>query len=169
MPRIPYFDLEQASDEMRAALRSRRPLNIYRMIPHSGPAGLGFVKLGNALLNHNELDSGLRELVILRVGVLSNAAYELHQHRRIARRVGLSDEKIAGAAQGPDAPVFDELERDVLRFTDEVIHHVKASDALFRSVAKRLSHRQLAELIMTIGYYLLVCRFLENLEVEIEE
>jgi alkylhydroperoxidase family enzyme len=56
----------------------------------------------------------------------------------------------------------------VLRFTDEVVRDVKASDAAFEAVAAHLSHREVSELLLTIGFYMMVCRFLENLEVEIE-
>jgi len=68
----------------------------------------------------------------------------------------------------PEASVFSDLERAVLRFTDEVVRDVKASDAAFEAVAAGLSHREISELLMTIGFYMLVCRYLENLEVEIE-
>ncbi len=37
----------------------------------------------------------LRELAILRVGRLSRTAYEVFQHERIGRGVGVTDDKIA--------------------------------------------------------------------------
>jgi alkylhydroperoxidase family enzyme len=168
MPRIPYFDVASAAPELREAIGSRPPLNIYRMLAHGGPAALGFLKLGVALLRENALDTRLRELVILRVGHLCRAEYEQHQHRRIARRVGVPDAKVAALADGPEAPAFDELERLVLRFTDAVVLNVKAGDTLFHQVAERLSHQQMVELLLLIGFYMMVSRFLENTEVEIE-
>jgi alkylhydroperoxidase family enzyme len=86
----------------------------------------------------------------------------------VAAHVGVPPGKIAGTKDGPDAPVFSELERAVLRFTDEVVRDVKASDAAFEAVSAHLSHRKVSELLLTIGFYMMVCRFLENLEVEIE-
>lgn len=169
MARIPYPDLDALPEEVRSfAARIRPMLNVYRMLPHAETSLYGFMKLGNALLFKADLDPVLRELVILRVGHLSEADYEVHQHRVVARHVGVPDAKIAGVKKGPEAPVFTELERAVLRFTDEVVRDVKASDATFEAVAARLSHRALAELLMTIGFYMMVCRFLENLEIEIE-
>ena len=61
-----------------------------------------------------------------------------------------------------------DLERAVLRFTDEVVRDVKASDAAYEAVAAHLPPRELSELVLTIGFYMLVCRFLENFEVELE-
>jgi len=169
LSRIPYFDMTQAPAEYSAMLGGRPPLNLYRMLPHAGPgASTGFLKIGGALLRENVLDSRLRELVILRVGLLSNAGYEVHQHRRVARSVGVPEEKIEALAKGPDAPVFDELERLILRFTDTVFHDVKAPPELFNAVLARLDHRRMAELVLTIGFYMMVSRFLENFEVDIE-
>ena len=61
MARIPYYDLAQAPDSYKELLGDRPPLNLYRMLPHAGPAAIGFLRLGGALLRRNELDSQLRE------------------------------------------------------------------------------------------------------------
>jgi len=170
MARIPYPDIDALPEDVRSfAGRIRPMLNIYRMLPHAETSLYGFMKLGNALLFKADLDPILRELVILRVGYLSDATYEIHQHLVVAAHVGVPPEKIAAAEAGPEAPVFSDLERAVLRFTDEVVQDVKASDAAYNAVAKHLSHRELSELLLTIGFYMMVSRFLENLEVEIEE
>ena len=64
MARVHYFDMSHAPAEYLALLSARRPLNLYRMLPHAGPAGQGFLKLGGALLRENALDSQLREVAI---------------------------------------------------------------------------------------------------------
>jgi alkylhydroperoxidase family enzyme len=168
MARIPYFDLAQAPASYTEMLGSRPPLNLYRMLPHAGKAAEGFLRLGGALLRDNELDARLREIAILRVGLLSGAGYEVHQHKKLARKLGLADAKVAALAPGADASALDELELQVLRFTDEVFHRVKAPDAMFDAMRARLSTKALAELVLTIGFYMMVCRFLENFEVDIE-
>lgn len=168
MPRIPYFDLTKAPAEITDPLGSRPPLNIYRMLAHATSAAPGFLKLGGALLRESELDPKLRELAILRVGVLSGAGYEVHQHKRIAARAGLSEEKIAAINSEPDSGVFTSLEQSILRFTDEVVRKVKAPDTMFADLLGQLGNRQMTELVLTIGFYMMVCRFLENFEVEIE-
>ena len=168
MARIPYFDLAQAPASYTELLGSRPPLNLYRMLPHAGKAAEGFLRLGGALLRDNELDARLREIAILRVGLLSGAGYEVHQHKKLARKLGLADAKVAALAPGADASALDELELQVLRFTDEVFHRVKAPDTMFDAMRARLSTKALAELVLTIGFYMMVCRFLENFEVDIE-
>jgi 4-carboxymuconolactone decarboxylase len=168
MARIPYFDLAQAPASYTEMLGSRPPLNLYRMLPHAGKAAEGFLRLGGALLRDNELDARLREIAILRVGLLSGASYEVHQHKKLARKLGLEDAKVAALAPGADASALDELELQVVRFTDEVFQRVKAPDAMFEAMRERLTTKALSELVLTIGFYMMVCRFLENFEVDIE-
>lgn len=169
MARIPYADLDDLSPELRALVASRRPLNIYRMLAHGGPAAEGFLALGSALLRDNSLDTRWRELVIVRVGILCRADYEVHQHKRIALKVGVTQDKIDALHDGPDARAFSEQERTLLRYTDTVVLNVKAGETAFRGMEKLLSAKQLVELHLLIGFYMMVCRFLENFEVEIEQ
>jgi alkylhydroperoxidase family enzyme len=126
--------------------------------------------MGNALLHRCELDPALRELAILRVGRLSRAAYEVFQHERIAREVGVADEKIAALRDATiEAAVFSDEDKAVLRFTDDVVRNVRASDKTLKAVEAFLSRGALVELTLTIGYYMMVCRFLETLGVEGED
>src|SRR5262245_30469617 len=159
MARTAYFDLAQAPPAYTELLGERPPLNLYRMLPHAGPAAVGFLNLGGALLRRGELDPQLREIAILRVGMLSGATYEVHQHKRVARKAGLAPEKIAALTEpGSDFAVFSERERFVLDFTDQVVHHVKVNDATFARAQELFGQRPLAELVLTIGFYMMVSR-----------
>jgi 4-carboxymuconolactone decarboxylase len=173
MARIPYFDLSQAPPQLADLIKDRLPLNIYRMVAHGGNTALGFLSLGSAILTKSEIDPTLRELVILRVGALCGSSYEVFQHRRVASKAGVSSEKIeavlADSKRAVDGGLFSELEQKILQFTDVVVREVKAPESLFNEVSSRLPHQQLVELLMTIGFYMLVSRLLENLEVDIEE
>ena len=169
MARIDYPDpagLEPATQELLAKLP---PLNVFRMMAGSERMLKEFVDLGNQILFRSSLDPVLRELAIIRVGVLSGASYELHQHDRIARGIGVPDEVIAAVRVGPDDPAFDERQRVVLRFTDDVVANVRAGDDTFGPLVETLSLREVQELTVTIGYYMLVSRFLETFGIEIEE
>ena len=171
MSRIPYYELEKATDKHAEFLDKLKPtLNIYRMLAHSEYGAKGFTRMGNALLFHCELDAGLRELAILRVGRLSRAAYEVFQHERIAREAGVAEEKIEALRDATiEAPAFTGNEKAVLRFTDDVVRNVKASDRTLKAVQAFLSPGAVVELTLTIGYYMMVCRFLETTGVEGEE
>lgn len=168
MARIPYVPPEQIPPAIAERLKSRPPLNLYRMLPHAPQAAEGFLALGSALLTQNLLHPHLRELVILRVGVLSNAGYEVHQHRRVAAAVGVPQDKIDAIADGSRSALYDPLERRLLEFTDAVVRDVKAPPEMFDALVAELGARQMTELVLTIGFYMMVSRFLENFEVDIE-
>ncbi|MFI4976768.1 MAG: carboxymuconolactone decarboxylase family protein [Caulobacterales bacterium] len=168
MARIPYFDRTQATGRAAKAFERLPKLNIFSMLGHSGEMIDGFTKLGTQILNFSSLDPVLREIAILRVGVLSKARYEVFQHERISRQIGMSDALIAATHEGPQAAAFDELQRLVMAFTDDVVRNVRASDATFEPLKARLTYKQLQELTITIGYYMLVSRFLETFDVDIE-
>jgi 4-carboxymuconolactone decarboxylase len=171
MPRIPYYDVDQATGKHAEFLGKLKPhLNIYRMLANSENGMKGFVRMGNALLHRCELDPTLRELAIIRVGRLSRAAYEVFQHERIAREVGVEEGKIAALRDATiEAPAFTDNDKAVLRFTDDVVRNVRASDRNLKAVQAFLSAGALVELTLTIGYYMMVCRFLETAGVEGEE
>jgi alkylhydroperoxidase family enzyme len=170
MPRIAYPDPTALALETRATLAKLDdpPLNIFRML--AGGEGLlrAFARFGNYLLFHTKLDPVLREIAILRVGALCDSAYEVHQHTRMGRDIGMSDDLLAGIRSGPGAPVFSDLQRLVMRYTDDVVTHVRASDTTFDPLHAVLSEQELQELTITIGFYMLVSRYLETFDIEIE-
>ncbi len=169
MARIPYFDTSQATGRAAEAYKRLPALNIFRMLGHSGEMVSGFTKLGTQILNFASLDPVMREIAIIRVGVLSKATYEVHQHERIARRMGMSEALIAAIREGPAAAGLDGAQREVMAFTDDVVANVRASDATFEPLRKRLGYKGLQELTITVGYYMLVSRFLETFDVDIED
>jgi alkylhydroperoxidase family enzyme len=169
MARVPYVDVADMPERLRTTLGDQTPLNIFRAVANAPEAARGFLSLGGALLGRGELDPGLRELVIVRVGILSGSAYEVHQHRRVAETIGVPSVKVDALEGELSEEVFEPFELDVLRFTDAVVRDVKAPEELFAPVAAKLSDGQLCELLLVIGFYMLVSRVLENLEVEIED
>lgn len=169
MARMPYHDLEGLPQKLEESVKKRTPLNIYRMLVHAPTIATGFLEMGRAILTDSELDPKLRELAILRVGALSEAPYEVFQHRRVAKAVGVEDDKIAAVLNEGSMDSLDDFEQLIIRFTDSVVKDVKASDELFNEVSSHMSPRLISELLLTIGFYMMVSRFLENTGVDIEE
>ena len=106
MARIPYQIFQNSQDVQDLAARIDPMLNIFHMLAHAETAYYGFMKFGNALLMKSELDPILREIIILRVGHLSEASYEIHQHRKIAAYIGMPAAKIKAIAKGQNGDVL---------------------------------------------------------------
>ena len=169
MARIPYPDPDTLEPATVEFLERLPDLNIFRML--AGGEGLlaAFGRFGNHLLYKTALDPVLREIAIVRVGVVTGASYELHQHEEISRRLGMSEELLEAVREGQGASGLDELQAKVVAYTDDLIANVRASDATFDPLRRALTTRELQELTVTIGFYLAVARYLETFGVDIEE
>lgn len=165
MTRIPY----PASKSDEAMKGQPRELNVQRMLAHlSKPVQDGFGALAVAILAGAKLDGKLRELAILRVGHLSNCAYEVYHHEAYGRHVGLTEEQLEAVKHSPSASIWTPVERAVLEFTDEVVKNVRPSDKTLEEIRKHLSDTELMELIVSFGAYMTVCRILETTGVPID-
>ncbi|MEO0883075.1 MAG: carboxymuconolactone decarboxylase family protein [Pseudomonadota bacterium] len=169
MPRIPYSDPKEHPEDTRDLLGQLAPLNIFRMMANA-PHLIGpFVDLGTAFLFKGVLDPIDREIAILRVGYLSNATYETAQHEKIGRDVGMSEPLIDAVKSGPDAPELTHQQRGIIRFVDDLVVNVRASDDTFQPMLESYGPDGVQELTLITGYYMMVCRFLETFDVEIED
>ena len=168
MARIPYIDPENAHWLARDMMLRRPGRNLHRMLAHAPHVGHAFTNLADALRHEGALDPVLRELVMLRVGMALKSAYEVRAHTIIARRVGVPDDKIAALAGDIETGPYTDTERAVLRFTDDLIANVRASDATFNPVASLLTKGAVVELVITIGTYLTACRVLETFDIDLQ-
>lgn len=171
MARIPYVDPTTAPEPVREVLTQLpADLNIFKVMAHAETNFRPLITLGASILTEQKLDHRLRELAILRVARLSGAQYEWVQHVPIAEAVGASSDEIAALEKGDiEAECFDDLAKDVLRFTTEVVQDVGASNECFDNLAGKLSHREIVELILAIGFYMMVARLMETTEIDLDE
>ena len=174
MARVNLLDKNQVSPEFQKRFQtieeSGRPvLNLFKVMAHSPLVGHRFLGLGTAILMKGILPPNLRELAILRVGHINQANYEWTQHVRIALSVGVRQEQIDALPEWENSDEFDEREQAILRYTDEETLNIRVRDETFAAVRDFLTEEEIVELTTTIGYYGMVCRILETLQVELEQ
>jgi len=174
MARVKLLSLEEMDPELRAwfekmQARGSEMLNIYRVFAHSPELCQTYMRFVNRVLFKMKLDVKLRELVILRVALLTKSSYEYGQHLEIARGAGVSEEQIKGLKRWKASKHFTSQERAVLQYTDELTAHVRPKPATFRKLKAFLPERELVELTLTVGNYGGLARFLEALQVELED
>lgn len=170
LARIPYFK-PAATDAEKKLLQGEAPysLNIFKIITHA-PIAIArqFIGLPAAVLMNGRLDPVLREMAITRAGILCHSEYEVYQHRKVSRQVGMPEEKIKALDIGSASPVFSEIEKLVLRFTEETVLQHKAGDETFAALRKHFSDELLVELTIAVGCYMAVSVFLNTFDVDIE-
>jgi AhpD family alkylhydroperoxidase len=168
--RLPYVDPASASPPVREALEVLPPLNIFRTAAHADTAVRPLLRLGGAILGQGELDPRRRELAILRTAAVTGAEYEWIQHEAIARGVGAGAEQIAAVKAGDlDADAFDEDDRLVLRCAEELLRNDAIGEATFSSTRKRLSDREIVELILAVGYYRMLAGLMNSVAIDLDE
>jgi alkylhydroperoxidase family enzyme len=173
MARVTYATKDTAGGRMAEMLaRMEREgvqvLNLYRAVANCPEVGDAFIRLGNRILFRGKVPPRLRELAILRVGQLAHAPYEFSKHTLIGLKAGLSQAQLDALGDWEGSPRFDPQEQAVLRYTEEVSRGYRASEETFRALTGFLDDERITELTITIGYYEMVCRVLEALQIELE-
>lgn len=171
MARIPYFNSEDASDSIKEALKGRRQINIFKLIGQSDNAAAEVFNLGHKMSKGSSLDPVLREVVILRVAALTEAKYQAHEHHAVALRNGLSERKIEAVAKFPLGDERDELsqfEEQLIGFVDAVVGTSTAPDRLFDPMYEHFGDSQIVELVLIVGFYMMVGRVMNTFQIELE-
>ena len=169
MALLPYLDDKDASPEIRKLLQRPVVLNVLRMTANAQTIFQQRSRLSNALLNDIKLDHRLREIAILRTAKDCHSVYEWTQHVPAAKYVGVTDEQIAAIENWQSAGCFNELQRLVLQFTDEVNTNVKARRETLEALKKHLSPGEIIELLVIIGHWRQTAAILETTEVDLED
>ncbi|CAN7399146.1 carboxymuconolactone decarboxylase family protein [Phenylobacterium sp. LjRoot219] len=127
-----------------------------------------YYTLGRHLLMESTLPDRPRELASLRVNVLTQCEYEWHHHVRFAKRIGLTDAEIEAVKEGPEAALWSEEDRAVLRLVDQQLQTWKVDDATWAELGRFFERRQLMDLAFTIGLYAMAAGAVAALGIEIE-
>jgi alkylhydroperoxidase family enzyme len=165
---LPFPDLDALPPALRQEVLDRRSLNVYRMVMHTPAIAPGFLALSDALRHQTSLPGDWRELAILRVGHRYAAPYEVHHHERLGRSVGMGEAALAATRPGADASGLNPQQQAILRLTDELLDQHGLSLASREAALSWMSVNQLADLTLTVGFYQLICNFLNTMGVPVE-
>ena len=164
-PITPGSHPELAAIEQSILAERGEILLLYRVLLNSAPLASGWEKMLTAVRNRSSLPPDLRELIILRVAVLNRAPFEFDAHLPVARKSGVTEQKIAALRSKSPGDAFTPLERSVLALTDTMTRDVQVPDAQFEPLRAHFDARGLVELVATIAAYNMVSRFLEALNI----
>jgi len=179
-PRIEPVDLDRLDADQRAALSpfldngggkvgGGKALNIFRTLAHAPKALTAFLGWGSYILSRrNALSERDRELVILRTGYNCRSGYEWTQHKRIGLDSGLTADEIDRIKAGPDAGGWSDIDRAMLRATDDLTSNHFVSDASWAALAP-LGDKGRMDLVMTVGQYTQVSMMLNSFGIQVED
>jgi alkylhydroperoxidase family enzyme len=94
-----------------------------------------------------------RELAILRTAIVGDCRFEYSQHLKLARQIGISEDKLQAIKSWTTSLKFDAVERAVMAAADEIVARNLVEDATFSALKNHLSDEQIVELFFVITTY----------------
>jgi 4-carboxymuconolactone decarboxylase len=173
-PRLAPIDMATAPDDLAELLAgvtdsTGGAMNIFATMANHPGLLRRYLPFGGKLLNGGVTDPRLRELLILRTAWNCWSEYEWGQHVRIGREAGLSDAEITLVTMGPEADGWSVDEALVLTACDELCITHTVSDETWTRLAERLYAKQLVELTLLVGHYVMIAGMLNALGVQRED
>lgn len=163
----------EAFDEIMLGLG--RISNMYRTAGHSPTAVKDLYRLGRHFLVEDEVESvdyTLMRMVHLRISDLNGCNYCATHNAVWSTKVGVSPEKL-DAVISPEFSSSDLLsdeEKAALRWADAVTANTaKVDEAAFAELQRFFNQQQIVELTLAIAYRNMVNRFVDALQVDVEE
>jgi alkylhydroperoxidase family enzyme len=176
MTRLPMIPLEPDDPElaaMFAEVRARgwRVPNLYRVIGHAPRMLRAWLDFAWPLRLDAQAPRRLRELLILRGAQVSGTRYEWAHHVPMALSSGVTQAQIdALDDRWHESDAFDLPEKAVLRLADEVTRGPGASaDCIAGLREQGYSDAEITELTLTASFYVCVSRFLQSMDIPLEE
>jgi len=142
--------------------------SILPVMANHPPLGQVFNIWGKHFLMANTLPVRVLEIIILRVAVKENSAYEWHNHVGYGMNAGLTLEEIAAIRDYPAAGAWDVVEGAVLAAVDELLDGGDITDGTWAALSAHYSTQQMMDLVFTIGHYVMTSWALSAFRVPIE-
>jgi 4-carboxymuconolactone decarboxylase len=122
--------------------------------------GSAFLELQFTEETHTSLSQRSRQVVILTVGAIWQAPYELYAHSAVGRRAGLSDDAVRTLAAGGLPQNLTEQEVVAHRVARSLSVEHRIDDALYREAETLFGAEGVIDIVVLVGIYHTVCAIL---------
>jgi AhpD family alkylhydroperoxidase len=124
-----------------------------------------------SLRNECEAPRALRELAILRTGMILDCPYELDHHMPLALQAGVTQAQIDALGDWTQyRDLYDARQRALLAYLDEMFGRAgEVSDATFEDMRQQFSPREIIELIYNATTYYGTALVIKSLRIEKDE
>jgi AhpD family alkylhydroperoxidase len=176
MARIKLKERDEVSAKMGTSYdqtteRFELLLNIFKAWGVVENLALPMNELIMQVLQDGEVDWKTKELVILKSTLENECEYCVTQHEVVSRRLGIPDEKVADLKgdKYKTSVHFNEAERAILDLTIQIREDAnRVNDELWSRVRAHYSEAQAVEIVYVITIYIMVSKFGDVLQVELE-
>ena len=144
-------------------------LNVYKLLLHSPALAQTWFDHNGAVRWKTGLSGRLREIVIIHIAHLNGVDYVLAQHvPGLAVAEGLTRAECEALANWRATGLFDARERAALAYAEAMTLATSVPDAIFAEVRRHFSDREIVELSVLIGTYIMHNRVMKALAIDLE-
>ena len=174
MARIPLIEETEHPElaDMIGRIKAGRRgglLNVYKLLLHSPALAQTWFDHNGAVRWKTQLTGRLREILIIRIAHLNGVDYVLAQHvPELALAEGLSVAECEALADWRATGLFDARERAALDYAEAMTLTTSVSDDVFAALRPHFSDREIVELSVLIGTYIMHNRVMKALAIDLE-
>ena len=110
----------------------------------------------------------LIELAIFRTAQIVGSDYELNQHKPLMKMCGYNDEQMARVADWRRSTLFDDKQRAVLGYVDQMTNGGNVDDPTFAKLSRFFTPQQIVEISYTVGTYYSTGLLTKALKIQVE-
>jgi len=110
----------------------------------------------------------LIELTIFRTAQIVGSDYELNQHRPLMKMCGYSDEEMAAVADWRRSTFFDDKQRALLGYVEQMANGGNVDDPTFADLSRFFTPQQIVEISYTVGTYYSTGLLTKALKIQVE-
>lgn len=165
--RIPILSDDQIPSDTLALLKQYPRINVYTVLAHSPAVCKPWIEMINGIYASG-LSARIREIALVRIGAVTHAEYELHQHHFIALKNGVSEEEIQSIIHDTTVTSLDVEGNLICRAVDELHQKFAISDKTFEELNEYFSTKDVVSLGVAIAMYFAVAMLANFCRLEIE-
>ena len=148
--------------------RSGRVLNVHHTFAHAPKLSRASMQMAMGLRFETSTPRLFIEIAIVRAAQLARGVYELQQHIPMLLAEGFSPAKLDALPAWRDSTLFDDKERALLAYVDEMADHGNVTDATFARLGQFFTPTQVMELSFAAGIYYGTALIMNALRIELE-
>jgi alkylhydroperoxidase family enzyme len=171
LPKVPNPPTDPIVKQMWDQTRARggQILNLHYTMGNAPRIAKAEQDLTYALRFDAKSPRALRELAIMRTGQRLNAPYELHAHEPLLVACGYSRAQIEALPNWRMSKLFDEKQRALLAYVDEVDGGGNVKDATFAQMKRFFTPEEILELTIVTVHYYGTALLTKSLQIKVED
>jgi AhpD family alkylhydroperoxidase len=142
--------------------------DFYQVLAHCPQLLEGFWKIQRELIFAGKVSGKHREMLNVFVSLKNRCEYCAYHHSAFGLRAGLRKEQLGALEDYSRSPLFDDLEKLLLRYAEEYLDEGRASPGVVDALKSHYAEDQMVELELIIGSVNLANHFVGAFGIEIE-